>query len=491
MASSSSSSPPSSISRTVTEYSDTIKDAYKQIIYGDDPGMYETFVYIARARPTSNQDILSERYDLGMTFIELNGRAFVNYVVPGSDADLAGIKSQYCLQLATSPSSELDELLDCDDQCIKYALDCERKGMRTSFNELRDMFESCSIHYSNEALFTSTSNETLDGQNVSLTKTLRHTTQEVVGRCTTLNLNNVCSNMFTSTQNPNSEYHPIFMVFRKTLGRQSILGNIHVGLPSFRLDDECIRAASIMKRFLPTPDTKREIDAWDELANGASTILLNKKIIRVQDNEESSNTKADNVEASAIRKLIKNAVGLAFVRASKVVLGVSVHFGSGIVISRLKDGSWSAPSAIGMYGAGLGFQFGLEVADFIFVIQTNEALENFRRGNNYTFGGSVGATVGGVGREAFGAASVSAKNTAKHEGEEGKAVSLAPIVAYAMSQGLYFGVSLEGSRIFVREDINRRTYQFSAGKVCTADEILSGFVNPPNEAEDLYTTLHK
>ena len=71
----------------------------------------------------------------------------------------------------------------------------------------------------------------------------------------------------------------------------------------------------------------------------------------------------DTVETSTIRRMIQNAVGLAFVKASKVVLGLSFHFGSGIVIGRLPDGSWSAPSAIGMYGAGLGLQFGFEFAE--------------------------------------------------------------------------------------------------------------------------------
>jgi lipid-binding SYLF domain-containing protein len=70
--------------------------------------------------------------------------------------------------------------------------------------------------------------------------------------------------------------------------------------------------------------------------------------------------------------MIHKAVGLAFVRASKVVvLGVSLHGGSGIVIARLGDGTWSAPSAIGMWGLGFGLQFGLEVAEYIHIYTAN------------------------------------------------------------------------------------------------------------------------
>jgi lipid-binding SYLF domain-containing protein len=53
-----------------------------------------------------------------------------------------------------------------------------------------------------------------------------------------------------------------------------------------------------------------------------------------------------------------------------VVRGESLHGGSGIVIARLGDGTWSAPSAIGMWGLGFGLQFGLEVAEYIFTLQT-------------------------------------------------------------------------------------------------------------------------
>ena len=223
-----------------------------------------------------------------------------------------------------------------------------------------------------------------------------------------------------------------------------------------------------------------------------------------------SGDRTEDVEAVTIRGMIQKAVGLAFVRSSKVVLGVSVHAGSGIVVARLSDGTWSAPSAIGTWGIGLGLQFGLEVAEYIFILQTNEALEHFRRGGSFTVGGNVGAAVAGVGREAYGAASVGGTvcgntntvmmkddeyNHAHDEGDDNgllqpAALAIAPIVAYAKSQGLYIGVSLEGSRIFTRDDINRRAYKFVAGKDVTSHDILTGKVATPPEAEELYAALH-
>jgi lipid-binding SYLF domain-containing protein len=232
--------------------------------------------------------------------------------------------------------------------------------------------------------------------------------------------------------------------------------------------------------------------------------------------------RSDDVEAATLRGMIQKAVGLAFVRASKVVLGVSVHGGSGIVIARLPDGTWSAPLAIGTWGIGFGIQFGLEVAEYIFILQTQEALDHFRRGGSYTVGGNMGVAFAGLGREAYGAASVGgvcggtntydvndtdiydqysdndsrvARQQRQNQSNDGTTSSLngaiAPIVAYAKSQGLYVGVSLEGSRIFARDDINSRVYKFSTwGRDVTANDILSGKVPTPSEAEGLYAALH-
>jgi lipid-binding SYLF domain-containing protein len=214
--------------------------------------------------------------------------------------------------------------------------------------------------------------------------------------------------------------------------------------------------------------------------------------------------------------MIQQAVGLAFVRNNKVVFGVSLHGGSGIVLSRLSDGTWSAPSCIGMMGMGLGLQVGLEVANYIFILQTKEALEHFQRGGSFTLGANVGAAFAGMGREAIGAASVSSalcgisaaipiikedEYTFEDGGADGvpgaaphtEVSGVTPIVAYAKSEGLYVGVSLEGSRIFTREELNARAYKFSSynNKAVTAQDILTGkVIQRPVEAEQLYALLH-
>jgi lipid-binding SYLF domain-containing protein len=193
---------------------------------------------------------------------------------------------------------------------------------------------------------------------------------------------------------------------------------------------------------------------------------------------------------------------------------------------------------------GLGLQVGLEVANYIFILQTKEALEHFQRGGSVTLGANVGAALAGIGREAVGAASVSGalcgiapaalpikedeytyedgglddrpnyhknKNHHHNHGSSptgrsesssssspssmggGSSHAVAPIVAYAKSEGLYLGVSLEGSKIFTREELNARAYKFSSHnhKPVTAQDVLTGkVVQRPVEAERLYAILH-
>ena len=54
---------------------------------------------------------------------------------------------------------------------------------------------------------------------------------------------------------------------------------------------------------------------------------------------------------------------------------ISPHqVGTGVVIAN-KDGTWSAPSAIGLGGIGFGFMVGAEVKDIVMVVMDDTTLE--------------------------------------------------------------------------------------------------------------------
>jgi len=145
---------------------------------------------------------------------------------------------------------------------------------------------------------------------------------------------------------------------------------------------------------------------------------------------------------------------------------------------------------------------------YIFILQTQESLDHFRKGSSFNIGGNVGGAVPGMGREAYGAASVGntcmkppqqqVKEDEYNDDEDSEqnakdqsVFGMAPTVAYAKSQGLYIGVSLEGSRIFTRSDVNARAYKFATGREVSTKDILSGKVATPPESEDMYAALHR
>lgn len=73
--------------------------------------------------------------------------------------------------------------------------------------------------------------------------------------------------------------------------------------------------------------------------------------------------------------------------------------GEGVVVARTKHG-WSGPSFIGTGGAGVGFQIGAELTDFIFVLNNDAAVRAFSHGGNVKIGADASAAAGPVGRHA-------------------------------------------------------------------------------------------
>lgn len=70
------------------------------------------------------------------------------------------------------------------------------------------------------------------------------------------------------------------------------------------------------------------------------------------------------------REVLENAKGLAIFTIFKAGFLFSARAGTGLVIAKLDDGTWSAPSAIGTAGLGVGGQAGAEVTDFLIVLNS-------------------------------------------------------------------------------------------------------------------------
>ncbi|KAI8913498.1 hypothetical protein EDD86DRAFT_200669 [Gorgonomyces haynaldii] len=209
------------------------------------------------------------------------------------------------------------------------------------------------------------------------------------------------------------------------------------------LEEECVKCARIIDAFAKPEDAK-----FRELVS-----------------------KVDTVNNAVPKDVIKNAKGIAIMTVVKAGLIWTGRAGSGLVVSRLETGEWSAPSAIYTVGGGLGWQVGAELTDYVIILNTKEAVDAFFAAN-VTLGGNLSVAAGPYGRSGEVAAELT---------------KMASIFTYSNSQGLFAGVSLEGSVILERSDANEKFYK----EKVAAKEILSGFVARPAAADVLYAALAK
>ena len=167
--------------------------------------------------------------------------------------------------------------------------------------------------------------------------------------------------------------------------------------------------------------------------------------------------------------IMRAARGVAILTVTKAGFIGSGRGGTGVLVARTEKG-WSGPSAIGTGGLGVGFQIGVEITEFVIVLNTPAAVDAFAKQGNVTLGGNLSVAAGPLGRTA-----------------EGSVALQSAMYSYSRSQGLFAGVSLEGTAIGTRDDANAAYY----GKPVTAGEILSGRVQAPAGTRNLLAVLSK
>jgi len=177
----------------------------------------------------------------------------------------------------------------------------------------------------------------------------------------------------------------------------------------------------------------------------------------------------DIPEQSVPRSVLKDARGIAILTVLKAGFIFSGRGGHGVVVARTRKG-WSGPSAIGTGGAGFGLQIGAQVTEFVMILNTAEAVNAFSREGNIQLGTDLSVAAGPVGRTA--------------------AVGITPMAAvytYSRSQGIFAGISLEGTVVVTRKDANAAYY----GRSVVAGDILAGRIKPPAGARRLVQVLSR
>lgn len=178
-------------------------------------------------------------------------------------------------------------------------------------------------------------------------------------------------------------------------------------------------------------------------------------------------------ERSIPDAVLRRAKGLCILTVIKVGVMVTYKVGTGLVIARKEDGSWSSPSAVSSFGVGWGAQAGGELTDFIIVLQTDEAVKTFSGNIHFSIGAGLSAAAGPIGR---------AFEADLRAGDGGSAACY----TYSCSKGAFVGCSLEGNMVTTRNSANARFYGNPSIK---ASDILLGSLPRPQAAVPLFNAL--
>ncbi|KAM5350298.1 hypothetical protein ACJ41O_006803 [Fusarium nematophilum] len=159
-----------------------------------------------------------------------------------------------------------------------------------------------------------------------------------------------------------------------------------------------------------------------------------------------------NVSLSRRKALIKiphqviaSAAGLAIFTAFRSGTQFSWGSGSGVVVARQPDGSWSPPSSFAVNTFSAGFMFAFDVYDCVCVLRTPEAVAAFAK-TRLSFGGEIAIAAGPVGT----GASLEAVIDSSKDDE--------PVWSYMKSRGLYIGAQIDGTVITARDKANEEFY---------------------------------
>ena len=148
---------------------------------------------------------------------------------------------------------------------------------------------------------------------------------------------------------------------------------------------------------------------------------------------------------------------------------IGAEGGTGVLLARGTDGSWSSPAFYTLAAGSLGLQIGGEVKEVVFVLMSDQVVDALLS-SEFKLGADASISVGPMGR------GVEASRSTDFS---------ADIYAFSKSVGLFGGGALEGAKFFERESLNNSYY----GGNATARSIVieRRFSNP--QADSLRQVL--
>nr|CEG04232.1 unnamed protein product [Fusarium clavum] len=214
------------------------------------------------------------------------------------------------------------------------------------------------------------------------------------------------------------------------------------------LDLECEKAARILKSF----STDGYLVPEDEEEDSQSTI--------------SEPRSPKRVTKKIPKRVIQNAAGIAIFTCMRSGLYMTGSGGSGILIARKSDGTWSPPSGIMLHTPTLSFIIGVDVYDCVLVVNNLAALESITK-PRVTLGEDVGLASGPL---------VSLDSDESHIKWQDMGNT---VLTYLKSRGQAQVVNLNGCILTERGNENERFYDSQV----TQMDILAG--NVAREVEEV------
>ncbi len=154
--------------------------------------------------------------------------------------------------------------------------------------------------------------------------------------------------------------------------------------------------------------------------------------------------------------LFKKAYAVAIIPSTyKVGFLLGGQYGNGVICVKDDKGVWGNPVFITLMEGSVGFQLGASSSDLVLAFKTKKAVDGLIT-SKLTLGVDASVAAGPVGREV---------------GINGDIFFQQEVYTYAMTKGLYAGVSLAGSSLMVDEAANARFY----GKDVSPTDIFNNY----------------
>jgi len=152
-------------------------------------------------------------------------------------------------------------------------------------------------------------------------------------------------------------------------------------------------------------------------------------------------------EQSIPPALLARAYAIAVIpNVVKIGFGIGARRGTGVLVVRRDDNSWSNPAFVALTGGSIGFQIGAQSTDIILVFKTRHGIDTIANGK-LTLGADASVAAGPVGRHTAAATDLRFQ---------------AEIFSYSRSRGLFAGIALEGAGVTIDRKANAAFYASSS-----------------------------